>query len=223
MNLIKSSIFKKIVMALTGAGLILFVIAHLLGNLQIFIGQDKFNEYAAFLKSLGGLLWVARIGLIGILVGHIGTAISLSRQNSNAKPIAYKVNNTFKASPGSLYMRQTGMLIGFFILIHLLHFTFGYLQPQYYNLPPDNLGRHDVYTMVIYGFQTVPYAIGYIIAMIGLGFHLSHATASMFQTIGISGPKITPLIEKAATALAVALVIGYISIPLAVLGGFIGA
>ncbi len=210
-------------MALTGAGLILFVIAHLLGNLQIFIGQDKFNEYAAFLKGLGGLLWVARIGLIGILFGHVASAICLAKQNSDAKPIGYKVNNKFKASSASLYMRHTGIMIAIFIIIHLLHFTLGYLQPQYFNLPPDSQGRHDVYTMVIYGFQTVPYAIGYILAIVGLGFHLSHATASMFQTIGLSGPKITPLIQKAATALAVAIVIGYISIPLAVLGGFIGA
>ena len=223
MNLLKSSITKKIIMALTGAGLILFIIAHLLGNLQIFIGQDKFNEYAAFLKSLGGLLWVARLGLIAIVVSHIIAAISLTKLNSNAKPIDYKVKNKHKASTASMYMAHSGMIIFFFIVIHLLHFTFGYLQPQYYNLPPDSLGRHDVYTMVIYGFQTPVYAIGYVIAIIGLGFHLSHATSSMFQTVGISGPKITPLIKKAAVGLAVAIVIGYISIPLAVLGGFIGA
>ncbi len=223
MNLLKSSIVKKIIMALTGAGLVLFIIGHLLGNLQIFISQDKFNEYAALLKSLGGLLWVARIGLIAILVAHVGAAISLAKQNLDAKPVGYKVNSTFKASSASRHMLHTGMIIFFFILIHLAHFTFGYMQPQYYNLPPDSLGRHDVYTMVIYGFQSAPYVIGYVIAMIGLGFHLSHATSSMFQTIGISGPKITPLIKKAATAFAVAIVIGYISIPLAVFGGFIGA
>ena len=91
-------------MALTGAGLVLFIIAHLLGNLQIFIGQDKFNEYAAFLKGLGGLLWVARLGLIGIVVAHVASAICLAKQNSNAKPIGYKVNTKYKASTASLYM-----------------------------------------------------------------------------------------------------------------------
>ena len=115
------------------------------------------------------------------------------------------------------------MIILLFIVIHLLHFTLGVLQPQYYNLPPDSLGRHDVYTMVIYGFQSAPYAIGYIIAMLCIGLHLSHATSSMFHTIGISGPKITPLIKKASAGLAAIIVIGYISIPLAVLSGVIGA
>lgn len=223
MSFIKSSIAKKIIMALTGAGLVLFIIAHLLGNLQIFIGQDKFNEYAALLKGLGPLLWVARLGLIAIVVSHVIAAISLAKLNSNAKPIGYKVKNKHKASTASMYMFHSGMIILIFIIVHLLHFTLGYLQPQYFNLPPDSHGRHDVYTMVIYGFQSAPYAIGYVIAIVCLGFHLSHATSSMFQTVGISGPKITPLIKKAAAALAVAIVIGYISIPLAVLGGFIGA
>ena len=120
-------------------------------------------------------------------------------------------------------MAQSGAVILLFIIIHLAHFTLGYLQPEYFNLPPDSAGRHDVYSMVIYGFQTPMYAIFYILCMIGLGFHLSHATSSMFQTIGVSGPNITPLIKKSATAMSVAIVIGYISIPLAVLGGFIGA
>lgn len=221
MSFLKSSIGRKITMAITGLGLVGFVVAHMVGNLQIFIGQKVFNDYAALLKGMPAVLWPARIGLLAFVLIHIATAISLSRQNQNARPKGYRAQNTVQASAASRYMLHSGIIILIFIGLHLAHFTLGYLQPEFYELK-DSLGRHDVYSMVIHGFQTVPYAIFYIIAMICLGSHLSHATASMFQTIGISGPSLTPMIESAAKGISALIVLGYISIPVSVLVGLIG-
>ena len=208
-------------MAITGVGLVGFVITHLLGNLQIFIGPDKFNTYAAFLQSLGSALWIARLGLIAMVVIHVATAIALAKENRAAKPVGYRVNTKYQASTASLYMFHSGCVILAFVVIHLLHFTLGKMQPEFAHLV-DAQGRHDVYSMVIYGFQNPVYAVGYIIAMLCLGLHLSHAMSSMFQTIGISGPKITPCIKRAAQGLAILIVTGYISIPLCVMSGCLG-
>jgi succinate dehydrogenase / fumarate reductase cytochrome b subunit len=220
MSFLKSSIGRKIIMALTGLALVGFVFVHMLGNLQIFIGQKTFNDYAELLQSLGGLLWVARGSMIVFIVAHIAAALSLSKQNLEARPKAYRVQETREASVPSKYMLHTGILLIGFIILHLLHFTLGALQPEYYHLL-DPQGRHDVYSMVIYGFQTVPYSIVYIVAMIFLGVHLAHAISSMFQTVGIHGPKITPCLEKLAKGISTFIVIGYIAIPVSVLSGVI--
>ena len=208
-------------MALTGVGLIGFVLGHLLGNLQVFAGQDVFNAYAAFLKGLGPMLWVMRLGILAFVVIHIATAISLWKDNSAARPESYKKEETVQASFASLYMMQSGMVLLIFIIIHLLHFTLGVMQPEFFSLL-DPQGRHDVYSMLIHGFQTKGYSLIYIVAMILLALHLRHAMASLFQTLGINGPRITPVIEKGAIALSTIIAVGYISIPLAVLLGIIG-
>jgi len=205
-------------MAVTGLGLIGFVVIHMLGNLQIFIGQQAFNDYAALLKSMPAFLWPARIGLLAIVFVHVASAISLSRQNMSARPKSYRTQSTVQASGASRYMLHSGIIILVFIAIHLAHFTMGCLQPEFYALK-DELGRHDVYSMVINGFLTVPYSIFYIIAMICLGLHLSHAVSSMFQTLGIYGPKLSPCIDKAAKAFALIIVIGYSAVPASVLLG----
>jgi succinate dehydrogenase / fumarate reductase cytochrome b subunit len=221
MSFLKSSIGRKILMALTGLALVGFVVAHMVGNLQIFIGQKVFNDYAAMLKGMPAVLWPARLGLLAFVFIHVATAISLSRQNQNARPKAYRAQTTVQASAASRYMFHSGIIILVFIGIHLAHFTLGYLQPEFYEIQ-DQMGRHDVYSMVIHGFQTVPFSIFYIVAMICLGSHLSHAMASMFQTVGISGPSLTPKIEVAVKGLTALIVLGYISIPVSVLVGLIG-
>jgi succinate dehydrogenase / fumarate reductase cytochrome b subunit len=207
-------------MALTGFGLIGFVVAHLLGNLQVFAGQEVFNAYAAFLKSLGPMLWVARLGLLAIFFLHVATAISLWRTNSAARPESYRRESTVRASAESLYMMQSGTVVLIFVIIHLLHFTLGKLQPEFYHLT-DAQGRHDVYSMLVHGFLNKGYVLVYVVAMTMLGFHLRHAMSSMFQTLGITGPRLTPVIQGAAKGLSLAIVLGYISIPLAVQAGFI--
>lgn len=215
-----SSIGRKVMMAASGVLLLGFVIAHLIGNLQVFAGQEVFNAYAAFLKDLGPLLWVARIGLLAVLVLHVATAISLWRDNANARPERYREEKTIQASAASLYMMQSGMVIFIFIVIHLLHFTIGVLQPEYFILE-DAQQRHDVFSMLVYGFLNKGYVAVYLVAMALLGLHLSHAIASMFQTIGINGPRITPAIRSIGSTVAWLIVLGYISIPLAVQFGLV--
>ncbi len=215
-----SSIGKKVIMALTGLMLIGFVVMHLLGNLQIFLGSEAFNDYAAFLKSIPGPLWVARIILLSAFFLHFGTAFILRGQNIKARGKTYKNMKTVKADPASLYMLESGIIVLIFILIHLLHFTLGKLQPNY-SYFIDAKGNHDVYRMVVAGFSNGPFSYLYIFAMLALGLHLKHAFWSMLQTIGINSPNLTPTLKKVATALASLVVLGYISIPLSVIFGIL--
>lgn len=214
-----STIGKKVVMAVTGAGLFLFIIGHLLGNLQVFLGQKVFNDYAEFLKATKGVLWGARIGLLVIFVLHVATAYSLWRLNSSARPEPYRKRGTVKASTESLYMMQSGTVILIFLVIHLLHFTIGALQPEHFQLTEN--GRHDVFSMLVLGFQNVPYSAGYIVAMLCLGMHLSHAISSLCKTLGLSSPRHVASIERGGYVLGYLIAAGYISIPVAVLTGIV--
>ncbi len=215
-----SSIGKKVIMAVTGLMLIGFIVMHLLGNLQIFLGSDAFNDYAAFLKSIPGPLWAARIILLATVVLHFGTAFTLRAQNKAARGGSYKDMKTVQADFASLYMLETGIVILLFVLIHLAHFTLGKLQPEFSNYI-NYKGDHDVYKMVIAGFSNGPFAYIYIVAMLAVGTHLKHAFWSMFQTIGVHSPSLTPVLKKIATGLAVLVTLGYLSIPLSVITGIL--
>ncbi|HMO18913.1 MAG TPA: succinate dehydrogenase cytochrome b subunit [Oligoflexia bacterium] len=215
-----TSIGKKVVMALTGVMLLGFVVMHLLGNLQVFLGADEFNSYAAFLKSIPGPLWVARLGLIFVFLLHIITAFKLRSINKTARPHGYREMDTRVADPASLYMLQTGIVVLLFVVLHLLHFTFGLLQPEFYTFV-DSEGRHDVYKMIVNGFKSGPYSYLYMVAMLAVGYHLSHGFWSMFQTLGVNSPRLTPFLKNAARGLAALVAFGYISIPLAVLTGIL--
>jgi len=203
-------------MAISGLGLIGFIIAHLMGNLLIFLGQDDLNAYAKNLHDLGALLWVARIGLITIFLTHVISAILLARDNRAARPESYVSKSSVKSSLASRNMGISGTFILFFVVGHLLHFTWGVIQPEYHNLL-DSQGRYDVYTMVINGFSYLPISILYIFSLILLGAHLSHAMSSFFQTIGFNHPTYTPIIKKGAPVLAIAITVGYLAIPVSVI------
>jgi succinate dehydrogenase / fumarate reductase cytochrome b subunit len=230
---IVTTIGAKVVMALTGIALLGFVVFHMLGNLQIFLGQDAVNKYAKFLKDQGPLLWLARVGLLAIFLLHIVISIRLQWQRARARPIPYVFRNTIKATLASRTMLTTGLLILAFVLFHLAHFTLGYVHQATIVRPgadpvvknfldlKDPLGRHDVYSMTIYGFMNPYITILYVIAMLFLGFHLSHGIASMFQTLGFRHPRYTPWIERLSAALMAVIVIGNCSMPLAVVFGFI--
>jgi len=207
-------------MAVTGLMLIGFVVMHLLGNLQIFLGSEAFNDYAAFLKSIPGPLWVARIILLSAFFLHFGTAFILRAKNKVARGRSYKDMKTVKADPASLYMLESGIVILLFIGMHLLHFTLGKLQPDY-SYYIDFKGNHDVYRMVVAGFSNGPFSYIYIFAMLAVGLHLKHAFWSMLQTIGVHSPSLTPLLKKIATTLATLITLGYVSIPLSVIFGIL--
>lgn len=226
-SILNSTIFNKVIMAATGLILVLFIIGHVLGNLQIFIGQEAFNKYAAFLQSLGELLWVIRGVLLISVVLHIYTSIKLKFLNWSAKPQGYKVKGYVKSTLYSRTMIYTGIVILLFVIYHLLHFTVGVADPEIYGhtefYGPGNIfERHDVYNMVIMGFQKPIVAGVYMLAVIFLGFHLSHAIQSMFQTLGWSGPKLTERLITAGKVLAFLITIGYLSIPVSVLLDLIG-
>ncbi|MDD2942992.1 MAG: succinate dehydrogenase cytochrome b subunit [bacterium] len=215
-----SSIGRKVVVAVTGVLLVLFVVMHLLGNLQLFAGAEKFNAYAAFLQSMGPGLWVARIGLVVIFLAHIVNAIQLSRESRAARPEGYVYDNVVQASAASRSMAHTGILVLVFVIVHLLHFTLGILQPEYYEFLDDQ-GRHDVYRMVVSGFQVPAFSLAYLFLMAVLGVHLSHGISSVAQTVGLSTMGNRKKIELIGASVAWLIALGYISLPVSVLAGII--
>lgn len=217
---LQSTILSKVVMAATGLLLVLFILGHMIGNLQMYLGQDKMNTYAATLQGLGGMLWLIRAALLLFLVLHVITSVRLKLLNMSARPVPYSKKATVVASLTSRTMMWTGSMIFFFVTYHLLHFTIKATNPMYGELV-DATGRHDVYSMVVLGYQNVLISVTYIVAMILLGFHLFHAIASMFQTLGVNHPKYTPMIHGLGAVLAIVIVGGFLSIPFGVLFGWI--
>ena len=208
-----SSIGKKAVMAVTGLVLFGFLILHMLGNLQVFLGREVMNHYAETLHGNPGLLWVARVVLLVSVVLHTWAAIQLTAVKTAARPVAYVKPGNVQGSTGSRTMMLSGPVIALFVIGHLLHFTTGTIHPQFVEL--------HAYENVITGFAN-PIAAGlYIVAMILVGFHLSHGIWSMFQSIGFSHPRYTPLIKKFAGVFSWILIAGFISVPIAVLAGIV--
>jgi succinate dehydrogenase / fumarate reductase cytochrome b subunit len=217
-----SSIGTKFVMGATGALLVLFVIGHMLGNLQIFLGPDALNHYAELLRTLPEALWVVRLMLLVAVVLHIVTAIQLTLQNRAARPERYVRTRPVQVGIAARTLILSGSLIGAFVVYHLLHFTFLVTHPEY-ALLHDARGRHDVYTMVILGFSQWPITLFYVAAQILLALHLSHGTASVFQTLGLGGERWRPFVERAGAVVAWIVLIGNVSIPTAVMLGLLRA
>jgi succinate dehydrogenase / fumarate reductase cytochrome b subunit len=206
-----ATIVKKAVMAVTGLILFAFVTGHLLGNLQIFLGPDRLNAYAAFLKSNLELLWGTRVVLLTAVMTHIVVTIQLFKLKNQARPIEYAKKNNAHSTFSSRTMYLTGPMIAAFIVYHLLHLTVGALHPEF--------SETDVYSNVIYGFEQWPVALVYTIAIGLLCLHLRHGIYSMFQSLGIAHPVYTPRIKFFASAISILFFLGYVSIPAAVLAG----
>ncbi len=217
---LSSSIGNKLLVAITGIGLVGFLVGHLAGNLQVYLGQDAFNAYATGLRELGPLLNILRAGIVLVAIVHVVTAIKAARSSKNARPVAYAKHTRVVSSGNSHSMVRTGLLILAFVLFHLAHFTWGLTHPEHYKLV-DGEGRHDAYSMLVLGFQSWPVAVSYVVAMFLLGMHISHGIPSLLQTLGISHPKYRPLLEKSGPVIAVLLVAGFVSIPVSVLLGIV--
>lgn len=219
-RLMKSSLGAKYVMAITGLGLFLFLIGHVAGNLLLYVGQSAMNEYAAGLRKLPyGLLWIARLGLLVAFGLHIYMAYYLTVTNRAARPVPYQNKAFMKASYASRTMPMTGTFVLLFLLYHLAHYTFRIVNNTGELVDPA--GLHDVYTMVVQGFQQPLISLFYILAMLVLGFHLHHGLSSAFQSLGLNHKKYNPLFRKGFPALGWVVVLAGASIPLAVLSGFI--
>jgi succinate dehydrogenase / fumarate reductase cytochrome b subunit len=215
-----SSIGAKGVMAVTGAILTLFVIGHMLGNLQIYLGHEHLNAYAAKLQGMQEVVWLVRITLLSAFVAHIGIGTWLTLKNREARPVPYVYNATRKASLASRTMLWSGLVLLAFVIFHLAHYTLGWVQPDYFGYK-DALNRHDVYRMEIEGFRVWWVSLAYIVSMLLLGWHLSHGIGSTFQSLGVNHPRWTPIINRVGFWLAMVLMIGNSSMPLAVMVGVV--
>ena len=217
----QTSIGKKFIVAVTGIVLMLFVIGHLLGNLQIFLGPDWVNGYAEHLRALGPLLWVVRGILILTVLLHIWFTIQLAIENRRARPQSYTRKENVKASFASRHMIVSGLVVLAFIIFHLLHFTVRTIDPRFPLLKNDPLNHYDVYSMMVYGFQNVYVSVFYIIGLFLLTLHLTHGSSSFFQSLGLNNKKLTPRLALGGRILAWGLFLGYVSIPVSVLLGLV--
>lgn len=214
-SLVNATIGAKVLMALSGLGLAGFLVTHMAGNLQIFLGPEALNAYAAKLKELGPLLWIARGGLLGMFVLHVGLAFHLNALASSARPVRYEFERTKRATWASRHMLLTGTLVAVFLAYHLLHFTLGATHPDQFQ-GVDVAGRHDVHRMVVLGFRSPVLAVSYVLAMGLLAVHLSHGLESLWRTLGVSGRPTVALLRKAAIGGSVLLALGFASVPIAV-------
>lgn len=220
-SLWRATVGKKIAMAVTGVILIGFVVVHMLGNLKVYQGAEAFNHYAEGLRTLGEpffgyaqLLWILRIILLVSVIIHIVAAVQLVVHSRRARAVGYrKYEGDMVFSYASRTMKWGGVIILAFVVYHLMHLTFGNAHPDF--IPGD------AYHNFVIGFQSWPVSIAYILAMIPLGFHMYHGFWSMLQTFGATNPKVNQIRRPIAAVLALAVVLGNISFPVAVLAGIV--
>jgi len=239
-RLLSSSIGLKFLMGATGVILVGFVLVHMAGNLQMYVGSDTFNHYAQTLKGNLPLLWTARVVLLVAVFVHIWAAVRLTQINWRARPQAYAGARRYdRASYAGLFMRGSGLVVLAFIVFHILHFTVGAVQPENFGLHevlrgdvwvrestpavlaqiPAHMQRHDAYSMFVLGFQNPIVSAAYILASVLLGRHLSHGIASGFATLGLAKGKQRITTERIGMAIAWLVMLGNISFPIAVLSG----
>jgi len=212
---VDSSVGKKVVMAATGIILFGFVTVHMLGNLQAYMGAEPMNHYAEFLHTMihGAGIWVFRSVLVLAVLLHAWAALSLTLTNYAARPVGYRTQQLQSATLASRTMRWSGVILGLFIVFHILHFTTGQVHPDFI--------KGDAYHNFVTGLRVPWTASFYILAQICLGFHMWHGVWSLTQTLGWSHPRYTRLRRRFAMVMAV-LVAGFnVSFPIAVLTGFI--
>jgi succinate dehydrogenase / fumarate reductase cytochrome b subunit len=218
----RSTVGKKIVMAATGIVLVGFVVGHMVGNLKIYLGADHFNAYARFLREVAepllgysGALWGIRVVLIVCVVLHVAAAYQLTRLSRAARPVGYAAGRP-PASYAAWTMRWGGVVLLLFVVYHLLHFTLGTV-----GYGPGQFRHLDAYHNVVVGFRVWYVSAFYVAAMLALGLHLWHGTWSMFQTLGLIDPRWHRAVHTAGAVLAVVVVAGNVSVPLAVLTGLL--
>jgi len=221
LNIYQTAIGKKYVMALTGIGLLGFVVVHMIGNLHLYEGPHQVYAYGEALRDLGGhlaprtfILWVARLGLIAMFGLHIHSAYSLARISHKADSAYVGSRNYTAATFASRTMRWTGPIILLYLFFHLADLTWGWWLG-------DTYVRGDVYHNVSESMSSLPVAILYVVANVALAVHIFHGAWSMFQSLGINNPKYNALRKGIAQGLAGAILVGNLSFPIAVQTGLI--
>jgi len=212
---LRSTIGRKAVMAVTGIILFGFVLGHMIGNLQVYLGPEALNHYAVFLRTFlhGGGIWIARTVLLTAVVLHILSATSLTLESWAARPVKYRMWKADESTYASRTMRWGGVILFLFIVYHLLHLTFGVVHPDFI--------EGDVYHNFVVGFQSVPVSAFYILANLTLGLHLYHGVWSLLRTLGVSHPRYIRYGKAAAALFAGIVTAGNLSFPIAVLAGVI--
>lgn len=224
----QSNLFQKWLMAISGLLLVLFLLGHLSGNLLVFLGREHINEYAHGLRTMGHgmIIWVVRLGLLSFFVLHVTSAITLARRNREARPQKYHKVESRASTMASRSMLYSGLLLLSYVLYHLAHFTWGVVHSEYYakTCPPSAECMDcipDVYGMIVSSFQQPLISVLYVLAMIMVGLHLNHAIASAVQTLGVTNRRIVPLMRVMGPALSVIIALGFSSVPLAIILGFV--
>jgi succinate dehydrogenase / fumarate reductase, cytochrome b subunit len=222
LTLYQTSIGKKVLMAVTGLILFGYTFLHMYGNLHIYEGAHAYNSYAEGLRVIGApfishgvALWIVRIILALSVVGHIWAAWQVTKQDWDGRPVGYGQKKMIAASYAARTMRWGGVILGLFILYHVLHFTTGTLYVE------GQFSRTDVYGNVVNGFRNPIVSLVYIVSMVALGFHLYHGVWSMAQTLGWRNGANNQLWRGFATVMAIVIAGGNITIPLAVLAGIV--
>ncbi|MEN9521208.1 MAG: hypothetical protein RLZZ381_3796 [Cyanobacteriota bacterium] len=215
-NFYTSPVGKKIITGITGLGLTLFVLVHLLGNLTLFAGSKAYNQLAHFIESLGILLYLIEFSLLAIAIFHAVIGITIRLNTLKARPVGYSqlksAGTPSKQSLSSRSMLITGMVLLGFLILHLTTFKFG----VYYSTVINGVEMRDLASLVIEKFHNPIYAFGYAGVMILLGFHLRHGIWSAWQSIGLLDSKISPVVYAIALILAILIAIGFIALPLAI-------
>lgn len=218
----RSTVGKKIIMAVTGIIWVLFVILHVAGNLQAFAGPDKINAYSALLHGPGAeLLWVMRVVLFVALVLHILMATQLWLRARAARPEDYRDRDPQVSTWASRQMRIGGVVFFAWVVFHILHFTTRQVDPGRWAHQTDAAGQYDIYGNIVASFRIWWVSAFYLLAMIVLGFHLWHGVWSSGRSLGIARPSDQPLRRRLGSILAIALWLGFSIVPIAVLAGVI--
>lgn len=215
-TVLTSQVGRKLLTGLTGIGLTIFTIGHLLGNLQLLIGSDKFNKYAYTLENLGPFLWLIEIGLVLVFILHAIVGVSIYKKKKKAKPVAYASNTskggTSYQTSSSRSMIITGSILLIFVILHVATFKFGVGLPHYTTIV-DGVEMRDLYKNVYEVFQNPLYVALYVAVMTLLGLHLRHGVWSSIQSLGALNAKYRPAVYTFGVTLAVLVAIGFLVLP----------
>ncbi len=218
----RSTIGKKIIMAVSGLIGIGFVIAHMAGNLQVFVGADKINAYGGLLHGpLAEVTWGLRVVLIVAVALHVLMAVQLTQRALSARPVSYEQREPQVSTLASRTMRWGGVLLVVFIVVHILHFTTQRIDPAGWVGKTDAAGHRDIYGNIVASFHLWWVTTFYVAAMIALGLHLYHGAWSSLRTLGYAKPSGHPLKRRIAIGVAVIVWAGFTLVPLGVVAGVI--
>ncbi len=218
----RSTVGKKAIMAVTGVVWVGYLVLHVAGNLQAFMGQEKINAYSALLHGPAAeLLWLARIILVVALVLHVLTATQLTLAARRARPVGYREREPQVSTISSRTMRWGGVLILAFVIFHVLHFTTRQVDPAGWATRTDAAGRYDIYGNVVASFQIWWVTVIYLAAMVVIGMHLWHGVWSFGRSLGVAKPSDRPLRRRVAPIVAILIWLGFSLVPVAVMAGII--